>query len=80
MFAIWCAVVLTTLVTMVFGQFQPPAGFDHDMFMDSDEKYRLYWKYDQETITFEVRRLASMYLHVTVRVRSTERNERRLGL
>ena len=32
----------------------PPEGFDHSIYLDTEENYRLFWKFDAETITFEV--------------------------
>ena len=32
----------------------PPEGFDHSIYLDTEKNYRLFWKFDTETITFEV--------------------------
>ena len=34
----------------------PPQGFDHSIYLDSEEKFRVFWKFDEESITFEVSR------------------------
>ena len=33
-----------------------PQGFDHSIYLDSEEKFRVFWKFDEESITFEVSR------------------------
>ena len=48
--ALW---VTSILVTSAINP-NPPDGFDHSIYLDAEEYYRLFWKFDTETITFEV--------------------------
>ena len=42
------------MVVSLATDLEPPPGFDHSIYLDSAEKYRLFWEFDDETITFEV--------------------------
>ena len=34
---------------------QLPEDMPYNLYLDSAEKFRLFWKYDQDTITFQVK-------------------------
>ena len=48
--ALWMTSILVTSAINP----NPPDGFDHSIYLDAEENYRLFWKFDTETITFEV--------------------------
>ena len=51
----WSLAVLFMLgMPVISAQPAPTEEYPHQTYLDSYERYKLYWKHDAETITFEV--------------------------
>jgi len=51
---IWIAVATVAMLGMCQAQLQPSEAYLHFTELDDDSKVRLYWKFDDGNITFEV--------------------------
>ena len=45
-----------------------PQGFDHSIYLDSEDKYKVFWKFDEESITFEVSGYKTDDLAITLKL------------
>ena len=46
--------LMINVLTVFAHNLDIPQGFDHSIYLDSEEKFRVFWKFDEESITFEV--------------------------
>ncbi len=48
------AALFLLCLSVVSAQQDPTEDYPHQTYLDSYENYKLYWKHDQDSITFEV--------------------------
>ncbi len=49
-----CIILLTSTFLSISFAVEPTTDYPHSTFLDPEENYQLFWKYDENTITFEV--------------------------